>query len=121
MEKVVSTDSRYDIEENNGESRIGGPPIQHKGGENIVNSDYPRFSSRGSYSAISISAVRRYEGSCDRILVLGYAEETPIPDSMDTSSIQAFSKNGSSGRWTITRGRIVAVTLAGLYFAVEDE
>ena len=35
---------------------------------------------------------------------------------MDTSSIQEFSKNGSSGRWTITRGRIVALTLAGLYF-----
>ena len=43
--------------------------------------------------------------------------EAPIPDEMDTSSIQAFSKNGSSGRWTITRGRIVAVTLAGLHFA----
>ena len=36
---------------------------------------------------------------------------------MDTSSTEAFTRNGSSGRWTITRGRIVAVTLAGLYFA----
>ena len=36
---------------------------------------------------------------------------------MDTSSIEAFSRNGPSGRWTITHGRIVAVTLAGLYFA----
>ena len=36
---------------------------------------------------------------------------------MDTSLIEAFTRNGSSGRWTITRGRIVAVTLAGLYFA----
>ena len=36
---------------------------------------------------------------------------------MDTSSVEAFTRNGSSGRWTITRGRIVAVTLAGLYFA----
>ena len=35
---------------------------------------------------------------------------------MDTSSIEAFSRNGPFGRWTITRGRIVAVTLAGLYF-----
>ena len=43
--------------------------------------------------------------------------EASIPDEMDTSSIQAFSKNGSSRRWTITRGRIVVVTLAGLYFA----
>ena len=43
--------------------------------------------------------------------------EAPIPDEMDTSSIQTFSKNGSSGRWMITCGRIVAVTLASLYFA----
>ena len=35
---------------------------------------------------------------------------------MDTSSVEAFTRNGPSGRWTITRGRIVAVTLAGLYF-----
>ena len=36
---------------------------------------------------------------------------------MDTLSVETFIKNGPSGRWTITRGRIVAVTLAGLYFA----
>ena len=36
---------------------------------------------------------------------------------MDTSSVEAFTRNGPSGRWTITRGRIVAVTLAGLYYA----
>ena len=36
---------------------------------------------------------------------------------MDTSSAEAFTRNGPSRRWTITRGRIVAVTLAGLYFA----
>ena len=36
---------------------------------------------------------------------------------MDTSFAEAFTRNGPSGRWTITRGRIVAVTLAGLYFA----
>ena len=36
---------------------------------------------------------------------------------MDTSSIEVFSKNRPFGRWTTTRGRIVAVTLAGLYFA----
>ena len=70
-----------------------------------------------SFIAISVSAARRYEGSCDRAADLGFAVEAPIPNEMDTSSIQTFSKNGSSGRWTITRGRIVAVTLAGLYFA----
>ena len=70
-----------------------------------------------SFIAISVSAARRYEGSCDRAADLGFAVEAPIPDEMDTLSIQAFSKNGFSGRWTITRGRIVAVTLAGLYFA----
>ena len=36
---------------------------------------------------------------------------------MDTSSVEAFTRNRPSGRWTITRGRIVAMTLAGLYFA----
>ena len=36
---------------------------------------------------------------------------------MDNSSVEAFTRNGPSGRWTITRGRIVAVTLAGLYYA----
>ena len=35
---------------------------------------------------------------------------------MDTSSIEAFSRNGPSGKWMITHGRIVVVTLAGLYF-----
>ena len=82
-----------------------------------MNSVDPVLSKQGSYSAISISAACRYEGSGDRISVLGYAEEKPIPKGMDTSSIQAFSKNGPSGRWTIICGRIVAVTLVGLYFA----
>ena len=36
---------------------------------------------------------------------------------MDTSLVKAFTSNGPSGRWTIIRGRIVAVTLTGLYFA----
>ena len=80
-------------------------------------SDHSGLSRSGSYSAISVSAARRYEGRCDRAANLGFVEEAPIPDNMDTSSIQAFSKNGSSGRWTIIRGRIVAVTLAGFYFA----
>ena len=35
---------------------------------------------------------------------------------MDTSLIEAFSKNDYSRRWTITRGREVALTLAGLYY-----
>ena len=35
---------------------------------------------------------------------------------MDTSPIKAFSKNGNSGSWTITRGREVSLTLAGLYY-----
>ena len=41
----------------------------------------------------------------------------PSRSRMDTSSVEAFTRNGHSGRWTITRGRIVAVTLAGLYYA----
>ena len=35
---------------------------------------------------------------------------------MGTLSIQEFSKNSSSGKWMITCGRIVAMTLVGLYF-----
>ena len=35
---------------------------------------------------------------------------------MDTSAIEAFSKNGNSESWTITRDREVALTLAGLYY-----
>ena len=74
------------------------------------------LSRRDFVIAISVSAARRYGGSSDGAADLGFAEGAPIPVEMDTSSIQEFSKNGSSGRWTITRGRIVAVTLAGLYF-----
>ena len=36
---------------------------------------------------------------------------------MDTLPIQAFSRNGPFGRWTIICGRIVAMTLIDLYFA----
>ena len=36
---------------------------------------------------------------------------------MDTFSIQVLSRNKPSTRWTITRKRIVAMTLACLYFA----
>ena len=70
-----------------------------------------------SFIAISVSTARRYEGSCERAADLEFAVEAPIPDEMGTSSIQAFLKNGSSGRWMITRGRIVVVTFVGLYFA----
>ena len=35
---------------------------------------------------------------------------------MDTSAIEAFTKNGNSGSWMITQGRKVALTLAGLYY-----
>ena len=34
---------------------------------------------------------------------------------MDTSPIETFSKNRNAGSWTITRGREVALILAGLY------
>ena len=35
---------------------------------------------------------------------------------MDTSAIEAFSKNGNFGSWTISRGREVTLTLAGLCY-----
>ena len=91
--------------------------IQHRGRENMVISDHSGLNRSSSYNAISVSTACRYEGRCDRTTDLGFAEEASIPDVMNTSSIQAFSKNGSSGRGTIIRGRIVAVTLVGLYFA----
>ena len=75
------------------------------------------LSKQGTYTSITVAAARRYEKSCDIIFVLGDADATPISKGMDTLSIQAFSKNGPSGRWTITHERIVAVTLVGLYFA----
>lgn len=34
---------------------------------------------------------------------------------MDTTLIEAFSKNGPSGRWKVSRGRMVALTFVGLY------
>ena len=98
-------------------SRISRLPIQHRRRENIVYCVNPVLSKQGTYTTISILGARRYEGSCDRISVPGDAYKTPISEGMDTSSIQAFSKNGPSRRWTITRGRIVVVTLVGLYFA----
>ena len=75
------------------------------------------LSRRASVIAISVSLARRYRGSSDGAADHGFAVGAPIPVEMDTSSIQEFSKNGLLGRWTITRGRIVAVILAGLYFA----
>ena len=65
---------------------------------------------QGTYTSMSESAAHRYKGSCDILSVLNNADATAIPEGMDTLSIQAFSKNGPSGRWTITRGRVVAVT-----------
>ena len=35
---------------------------------------------------------------------------------METLPIEAFSKNGNSESWTITRGREVALILTGLYY-----
>ena len=70
---------------------------------------------KGCDTDISVLVARRYEGSCDIISVLSDANSTKIPKGMDTSTIQAFSKNGPFGRWTITCGKIVTVTLAGLY------
>ena len=65
----------------------------------------------------SILAARRYGGSCDITLDLSIMDTLTNRSGMDTSSVEAFTRNGPSGRWTITHGRIVAVTLVGLYFA----
>ena len=65
----------------------------------------------------SVSAARRYGGSSDIAPSECTMDALPSRSRMDTSSIEAFTRNGPSGRWTITRGRIVAVTLASLYYA----
>ena len=64
----------------------------------------------------SVSAARRYEGSCDITLDLSIMDALNR-SGMDTLVVEAFTRNGPSGRWTITRRRIVAVTFASLYFA----
>ena len=64
----------------------------------------------------SVSAARRYGGSSDIIPELSIMDSLTSRSGMDISSVEAFTRNGPSGRWTITRGRIVAVTLAGLYY-----
>ena len=64
----------------------------------------------------SVSAARRYGGSCDITLELRIVDMPTNRSGMDTSSVDAFTRNGPSGRWTIFRGRIVAMTLAGLSF-----
>ena len=71
----------------------------------------------GTHVTSSISAAHRYRGRCDINLDLRTVHAPINRSGMDTSSVEAFTRNGPSGRWTITRGRIVAVTLVGLYFA----
>ena len=71
----------------------------------------------GAQITASVSVARRYGGSCDITLELSVMDVLTNRSGMDTSLVEAFTRNGPSGRWTITRGRIVAVTLAGLYFA----
>ena len=93
-----------------GTGRIGGPPIRQRERDEVVSKLAPEISA-------SISAARRYGGSSDIILELCIMDSLTSRSGMDTSSVQAFTRNGPSGRWTITRGRIVAVTLAGLYYA----
>ena len=70
----------------------------------------------GAHITANVSAARRYGGSSDTTLKLNVMDALMNISGMDTLSAEAFSRNGPSGRWTITRGRIVAVTLAGLYF-----
>ena len=59
----------------------------------------------------------RYGGSSDIAPEQCTMDALTSGPGMDTLSVEAFTRNGPSGRWTITRGRIVAVTLIGLYYA----
>ena len=65
----------------------------------------------------SVSAARRYGGSSDITPEQCTMDALTSRSGMDTSSVEAFTRNGPSGKSTITRGRIVVVTLAGLYYA----
>ena len=65
----------------------------------------------------SVSAARQYGGRSDIIPELCIMDSLTSRFGMDTSSVEAFTRNGPSGRWTIICGRIVVVTLVGLYYA----
>ena len=65
----------------------------------------------------SVAAARQYGGSCDIALDLSIMDALRNRSGMDTSLVEAFTRNGPFGRWTITRGRIIALTFARLYFA----
>ena len=120
---------------------VGGPPIQRsttyfeaRNTHNLPHQKnstqqyvsaarrYNRGASRaqeksGTHVTRSVSATPRYGGKCDINLDLRTVDARTNRSGMDTSLVEAFTRNGPSGRWTITRGRIVAVTLTGLYFA----
>ena len=68
------------------------------------------------FSWVLVLRHHRYGGRCDINLDLKTVDTPTNRSGMDTLSIEAFTRNGPSRKWTITRGRIVAVTLAGLYF-----
>ena len=70
----------------------------------------------GTHVTSNVSAARQYRVRCDINLDLRTMDTPTNRSGMDTSLVEAFTTNGPFGRWTITRGRIVAVTLAGLYF-----
>ena len=69
------------------------------------------------YTELDVSAARCYGGSSDIIPELCIMDSLTSRSGMDTSLVEAFTRNGPSWRWTITRRRIVAVTFAGLYYA----
>ena len=71
----------------------------------------------GAQITASVLAARQYGGSCDITLELSIMDMLTNRFGMDTSLVEAFTSNEPSGRWTITRGRIVAMALTGLYFA----
>ena len=93
-----------------GIGRIGGLPIRQRERDEVVSKLAPQISA-------SVSAAHRYGGSSDITPELSIMDSLTSRSGMDTLSVEAFTRNGPSGRWTITRGRIVVVTLAGLYYA----
>ena len=122
---------------------IGGPPIQSSSSHPCNRSIVISQTHHGIYTELDVSAGRRYErgnrtqwclalapqisasvlaasqyrGSSDITPEQCTMDALTSRSGMDTSSVEAFTRNGPSRRWTITHGRIVVVTLAGLYYA----
>ena len=99
------------------ENCISGPSIRSSSSHPCSRSIVIPQTHHRIYTELDVSAARRYGPAPDINTEQCTMDALTSRSRMDTSSVEAFTRNGPSGRWTITHGRIVAVTLAGLYYA----